>query len=178
MLFEKKPRPAPPQLPVTPPVQETLPAVVTTPKVDTPMPETSVRTPSAPAIDQNRGQTVLGRSVVVKGELAGAEDLLIEGQLEGTVRLQDHTLTVGQNGQVKAEVKARQVIVLGTVQGNITARDRVEIRKTGRVIGDLVSGGLAIEEGAYFKGSIDILREEEREAKPAQAPPTALSASS
>ncbi|MGO9274019.1 MAG: bactofilin family protein [Terriglobia bacterium] len=140
------------------------------------MPESNVRTLSAPAVDQGRNQTVLGRSVVVSGELSGAEDLLIEGQLEGTIRLQEHTLTVGQHGQVKAEVNARQVIVLGTVHGNITARDRIEIRKTGHVVGDLVSAGVAIEEGAYFKGSIDILREEEREAKPAQSAPALLSA--
>ena len=121
---------------------------------------------------------MLGRSVVVSGELSGAEDLLIEGQLEGTIRLQEHTLTVGQHGQVKAEVNARQVIVLGTVHGNITARDRIEIRKTGHVVGDLVSAGVAIEEGAYFKGSIEILREEEREAAPGQTAPAVLSASS
>ena len=142
------------------------------------MPESNVRMPSAPAIDQNRSQTVLGRSVVVSGELSGAEDLLIECQLEGTVQLQEHTLTVGQHGQVKAEVNARQVIVLGTVHGNITARDRIEIRKTGHVVGDLVSAGVAIEEGAYFKGSIDILRDEEREAKPSPSAPAALSAGS
>ena len=176
MLFERKPRPVPPPMPVAPKVQEAPPALPTTPKVDTPMPESNVRTLSAPAVDQGRNQTVLGRSVVVSGELSGAEDLLIEGQLEGTIRLQEHTLTVGQHGQVKAEVNARQVIVLGTVHGNITARDRIEIRKTGHVVGDLVSAGVAIEEGAYFKGSIDILREEEREAKPAQSAPALLSA--
>jgi len=137
------------------------------------MPESNMRTPSAPAIEN---KTVLGRSVVVSGELSGAEDLLIEGQLEGTIRLQEHTLTVGQPGQVKAEVNARQVVVLGTVLGNITARERIEIRKTGHVVGDLVSAGVAIEEGAYFKGSIDILREEERKATPAQPAAAVLAA--
>jgi len=132
------------------------------------MPESNIRTPSAPA---SESKTVLGRSVVISGELSGAEDLLIEGQLEGTVRLQEHTLTVGQHGQVKAEVNARQVVVLGAVHGNITARERIEIRKTGHVVGDLVSAGIAIEEGAYFKGSIDILREEERKTTPAQPAP-------
>jgi cytoskeletal protein CcmA (bactofilin family) len=139
------------------------------------MPESNVRTPSAPAIES---KTVFGRSVVINGELSGAEDLLIEGQLEGTIRLQEHTLTVGQHGQLKAEVNARQVVVLGTVHGNINARDRIEIRKTGHVVGDLVSAGVAIEEGAYFKGSIDILREEERKANPAQPAPAALPARS
>jgi len=140
------------------------------------MPESNMRTPSTPANEANRTQTMMGRSVVVSGELSGAEDLLIEGQLDGTIRLQEHTLTVGQHGQVKAEVNARQVIVLGTVNGNITARDRIEIRKTGHVVGDLVSAGIAIEEGAYFKGSIDILREDEREATSAQPAPSVVSA--
>ena len=176
MLFERKPRPATPQSPVAPKVVETPPVVPLSAKLETQMPESTLRTPSAPASDRN--QTMLGRSVVVNGELSGAEDLVIEGQLEGTIRLQEHTLTVGQHGQVKAEVNARQVIVMGTVHGNITARDRIEIRKTGHVVGDLVSAGVAIEEGAYFKGSIDILRDEEREATPAQPAPTVLSASS
>jgi len=173
MLFERKPRPVPPPMPVVSKTQEAPPALPTTPKVDMPMPESNTRMPSAPAMES---KTVLGRSVVVSGELSGAEDLLIEGQLEGTVRLQEHTLTVGQHGQMKAEVNARQVVVLGTVHGNITARDRIEIRKTGHVVGDLVSAGVAIEEGAYFKGSIDILREEERKATPAQPAPAVLSA--
>jgi cytoskeletal protein CcmA (bactofilin family) len=174
MLFERKPRTAPAQLSDAPAVQEGPTFLPTTPKVDTPMPESNLRTPSTPV---SESKTVLGRSVVISGELSGAEDLLIEGQLQGTVRLQEHTLTVGQHGQVKAEINARQVVVLGAVQGNITARERIEIRKTGHVVGDLVSSGIAIEEGAYFKGSIDILREEERKA-PAQTAPVVLSASS
>jgi cytoskeletal protein CcmA (bactofilin family) len=114
----------------------------------------------------------------MRGELSGSEDLLIDGQFEGTIRLQDHTLTVGQHGQVKAEVNARQVVVLGTINGNIAARDRIEIRKTGHVVGDLVSAGVAIEEGAYFKGSIDILREEAPESAAVRPAPGVLSVTS
>ncbi|HEV2177303.1 MAG TPA: polymer-forming cytoskeletal protein [Terriglobia bacterium] len=114
-------------------------------------------------------QTVLGRSVVLKGELSGNEDLLIEGQFEGTINVKDHTLTVGPQGQVKSEIHARQVVIHGSVDGKVSARDKIEIRKTGNVVGDLVSAGVAIEDGAYFKGSIEILREGKQEAPRAAA---------
>ncbi len=113
--------------------------------------------------------TNLGRSMVVKGELTGNEDLSIDGQFEGTINVKDHTVTVGPQGQVKSEIHARQVVVNGSVNGKISARDKIEIRKTGTVIGDLVSAGVAIEDGAYFKGSIEILRE----GKPVETPPRA-----
>jgi cytoskeletal protein CcmA (bactofilin family) len=119
-----------------------------------------------PSVNQN--QTILGQSITLRGEISGKEDLLIEGQLEGTVSLTDHCVTVGSHGEVKAEVHARQVIVLGAVTGNITAREKIEIRKTGQVVGDLVASAVAIEDGAYFKGSIDILREQNQDtARPA-----------
>lgn len=106
----------------------------------------------------NQNQTVLGRSMVLHGDLTGKEDLLIEGQVEGSVNLPEHCVTVGGSGEVKAEIQARHVIILGAVTGNIAAGERIEIRKTGRVVGDLVAAGIAIEDGAYFKGSIDIVR--------------------
>ncbi len=117
----------------------------------------------------NQNPTLLGRSLVLKGDLSGNEDLVIEGQFDGNINIQDHCLTVGAHGQLKAEVHARQVVVLGSVNGNITARDKVEIRKTGHVLGDLVAAGIAIEDGAYFKGSIEILREDAAEAPQALA---------
>jgi len=120
-----------------------------------------------PSVSQN--QTILGQSIALHGEMSGKEDLLIEGQLEGTINLPDHCVTVGSHGEVKAEVHARQVIVLGTLTGNITASEKVEIRKTGQVVGDLVAAAVAIEDGAYFKGSIDILREQSHGA-PRSAP--------
>ena len=116
--------------------------------------------------------TLLGRSMVMRGELSGQEDLVIEGQFEGTITLEDHCLTVGTEGQVKAEVHARQVVIQGALSGNVTAREKIEIRRTGHVVGDLLAAAVAIEEGAYFKGSIDILREEsadEPRAVPAKA---------
>jgi cytoskeletal protein CcmA (bactofilin family) len=104
-------------------------------------------------------QTILGQVVIVKGDLSGKEDLLIEGQCEGTLNFQDHCLTVGPQGQVKSEIHARRVVIHGMVTGRITAKDRVEIRKTGTIVGDVVSAGVAIEDGAFFKGSIEIVRE-------------------
>ena len=98
--------------------------------------------------------------MVVKGELSAGEDLLIDGQFEGNINLDDHCLTVGTEGRVKAEIHARQVVILGSITGNLTAREKIEIRRTGHVVGDLVAATVAIEEGAYFKGSIDIARED------------------
>lgn len=104
-------------------------------------------------------RTFLGRSVMAQGQLTSGEDLLIEGQFDGTINLEDHCLTVGTEGRVKAEVHARQVVIQGALTGNVAAREKIEIRRTGHVVGDLVAGSVAIEEGAYFKGSIDITRD-------------------
>jgi cytoskeletal protein CcmA (bactofilin family) len=112
-------------------------------------------------------RTFLGRTVVTQGQLSSGEDLLIEGRFEGNITLDDHCLTIGTEGHVKAEIRARQVVILGSLTGNIVAREKVEIRRTGHVVGDLVAASVAIEEGAYFKGSIDIAREEKSEALPA-----------
>ena len=98
----------------------------------------------------------IGKSVVIRGELSGSEDLYIDGQVEGTIELREHNLTVGPNGRVNANVNAKEVIVQGAVKGNIRAVDRVEIRKSGSVAGDLVAARIVIEDGAFFKGSIDI----------------------
>ena len=111
----------------------------------------------------SRTQTILGEAVLVRGNLSGQEDLLIEGQCEGTLDFQDHCLTVGPQGQVKSEIHAREVVIHGTVNGKISAKDRVEIRRTGSVVGDIVSATVAIEDGAFFKGSIEIVREGSRE---------------
>ena len=101
----------------------------------------------------------MGRSLVVKGELSGNEDLIISGQFEGTINVQGHCLTIGPEGKVKAEIQAARVVIYGSVHGNISVRERVEIYKTGTVVGDLVAPGISIEDGAYFKGKIEILRE-------------------
>ena len=116
----------------------------------------------------------IGKSVVIKGELNGSEDLTIEGHVEGTIQLRDHVLTIGPNGRIKAQVFAKSVIVLGEVHGNVTASDKVDIRDNGSVEGDLVSPRIAIAEGAHFKGTVDMQRKSgapQAQAKPAVAPP-------
>ena len=117
----------------------------------------------------------IGKSVVIKGELNGSEDLTIEGHVEGTIQLRDHVLTIGPNGRIKAQVFAKSVIVLGEVNGNITASDKVDIRDNGSVEGDLISPRIAIAEGAHFKGSIDMQRKgaPQAQAKPAAQPQAA-----
>ena len=100
----------------------------------------------------------IGKSVVIKGELNGSEDLTIEGHVEGTIQLKDHVLTIGPNGKIKAQVFAKSVIVLGEVTGNVTASDKVDIRDNGSVDGDIVAPRVAIAEGAHFRGSVDMQR--------------------
>src|SRR5690349_2698585 len=100
----------------------------------------------------------IGKSVVIKGELNGSEDLTIEGHVEGTIQLRDHVLTIGPNGKIKAQVFAKAVIVLGEVHGNVTATDKVDIRDNGSVDGDIISPRVAIAEGAHFRGSVDMQR--------------------
>src|SRR5476651_1018563 len=109
----------------------------------------------------------IGKSVVIKGELNGSEDLTIEGHVEGTIQLREHVLTIGPNGRIKAQVFAKAVIVLGEVTGNVTASDKVDIRDNGSVDGDIVSPRVAIAEGAHFRGSVDMQR------KPGQQAPGA-----
>ena len=100
----------------------------------------------------------IGKSVVIKGELNGSEDLTIEGHVEGTIQLREHVLTIGPNGKIKAQVFAKAVIVLGEVTGNVTASEKVDIRDNGSVDGDIVSPRVAIAEGAHFRGSVDMQR--------------------
>lgn len=105
------------------------------------------------------GRTQFGRSLTFKGDVSGSEDLMISGQFEGTIKVEGHCLPIGPEGKVKAEIQAGRVVIHGSVHGNISVRERVEIYKTGQVVGDLVAPGISIEDGAYFKGKIEILRE-------------------
>jgi cytoskeletal protein CcmA (bactofilin family) len=98
----------------------------------------------------------IGKSVVIKGELNGSEDLTVEGSVEGRIDLSDHVLTIGSHGRIKAEVFAKVAIVLGEVIGNITASEKVDIRDNGTVDGNIVSPRVAIAEGAHFRGSVDM----------------------
>jgi cytoskeletal protein CcmA (bactofilin family) len=112
----------------------------------------------------------IGKSVVIKGELNGSEDLTIEGHVEGTIQLREHVLTIGPNGRIKAQVFAKSVIVLGEVTGNVTASDKVDIRDAGSVDGDIISPRVAIAEGAHFRGSVDMQRKSGPQAAPAPKP--------
>ena len=114
----------------------------------------------------------IGKSVVIKGELNGSEDLTIEGHVEGTIQLREHVLTIGPNGRIKAQVFAKSVIVLGEVTGNVTASDKVDIRDNGSVDGDIISPRVAIAEGAHFRGSVDMQRKGGAPAQAAQATQT------
>ncbi|HTU43826.1 MAG TPA: polymer-forming cytoskeletal protein [Bryobacteraceae bacterium] len=102
------------------------------------------------------GTARLGSSLHVKGEITGNEDLHIDGTVEGLVQLEDRKLTVGASAKLTADVIAREVVVYGNVKGNLRARDRIEIKKDGSVVGDLTTARIMIEDGAYFKGSIEI----------------------
>jgi cytoskeletal protein CcmA (bactofilin family) len=114
----------------------------------------------AAAGDLQRGQEKtavnIGKSVVIKGELNGSEDLTIEGQVEGKIELRQNVLTIGANGRIKAQVFAKSVIILGEVTGNVTATEKVDIRDNGSVDGDIAAPRVAIAEGAHFRGSIDM----------------------
>jgi cytoskeletal protein CcmA (bactofilin family) len=100
----------------------------------------------------------IGKSVVIKGELSGSEDLTIEGHVEGKIELRQNVLTIGPNGKIKAQVFAKAVIILGEVTGNVTASEKVDIRDNGSVDGDIAAPRVAIAEGAHFRGSIDMQR--------------------
>lgn len=104
--------------------------------------------------------THIGKSVLVKGEISGKEDLYIDGEIEGTIELKEHNVTVGPNGRVRANLHAREITVLGKVQGNARASEKLEIRKSGSLVGDIITARITIEDGAYFKGSIDIQRQD------------------
>ena len=109
----------------------------------------------APKVDNYRTDVAhIGKSVVVKGELSGSEDLYLDGEVEGNVDLKGHSLTIGPNGRVRANVHARDVVVHGRVEGNVRAADRVELRKTAILMGDIFTQRIVIEDGAFFKGGI------------------------
>ena len=109
-----------------------------------------------PSTTSSGGTARLGGSLHVKGEITGNEDLHVDGSVEGLIQLEDRKLTVGASAKVTADIIAREVVVYGNVKGNLRARDRIEIKKDGSVVGDLTTARIMIEDGAYFKGSIEI----------------------
>jgi cytoskeletal protein CcmA (bactofilin family) len=111
---------------------------------------------STPGATPNNEQATIGKSLVVKGEVSGSESLYIDGKVEGAINLPGNRVTIGRNGQVAANVSAREIVVLGKVRGNCQASDRVDIRSEGSLTGDVIAARISIEDGAFFKGGIDI----------------------
>ena len=118
--------------------------------------------PAEPVREGARSSEIatIGKSVVVKGELSGSEDLVVDGEVEGSIALRGQSLTIGPNGRVRANIEARNVILHGRVDGDIHASDRVELRKSASLSGDITTARISIEDGAFFKGTIDIQKSE------------------
>src|SRR6201982_3975515 len=122
----------------------------------TPSYEPAARTPTSSAQPASADQATIGKSLVIKGEVSGSESLYIDGKVEGSINLPGNRVTIGRNGQVSANINAREVVGLGKVRGNLNASDRVDIRNEGSLTGDVVAQRISIEDGAFFKGGIDI----------------------
>src|SRR5712672_1859580 len=154
--------PTQPAQPVPPP------AAIAAPSIPVPHKETPK------ASDPHRADVGhIGKSVQIKGELTGSEDLYLDGSIEGTVDLRDHSLIIGPNGKIKAGISARDLVVHGRIEGNITATGRVELRKSCTLIGDVSTQRIVIEDGAFFKGAIDI---KEKDTKAESRKPLACAA--
>ena len=115
----------------------------------------------------------IGKSVVIKGELSGSEDLYVDGTVEGTIQLQGNNLVIGPNGHVHADVNAKGVVVEGRLEGNIRASERAELRKSAVIVGDIATQRIAIEDGAYFKGKVEIQKEAAQPPAPNRPEPQA-----
>ncbi len=148
------------------------PATPATPSFEA-TPTRPATTGTAAAAASTGDQATIGKSLVIKGELSGSESLYIDGKVEGSVTLPGNRVTVGRNGQVAANIVAREVVVLGKVRGNVQASDRVDIRSEGSLTGDVIAARISIEDGAFFKGGIDIRKPgNETKAAPAAAETT------
>lgn len=110
-------------------------------------------------------QATIGRSLVIKGDVSGAESLFIDGRIEGSIQVADHRVTVGRNGVVHANITAREVVIMGKVQGNVQCADRVDIRSEGSLIGDVITQRVSVEEGAVVKGSVEVRAAEQKKSK-------------
>jgi len=164
---------------------EDKPVTVPTPAAGSPAPGASVSAAPAPrpaptprAGENFRGEMAhIGKSVLIKGELSGSEDLYLDGEVEGNVDLKQHCLTIGPHGRVRANLRAREIVVHGKVDGNISG-EKVELKKSAILMGDISTQRIVIEEGAYFKGAIDIQKEprgdNKREIAVASTPGSAL----
>ena len=130
-----------------------------------------------PVTTTTSDQATIGKSRVIKGEVSGSESLYIDGRVEGSINLSGNRVTIGRNGVVAANINAREIVVLGKVRGNLTASDRVDIRSDGSLTGDVVAARISIEDGAFFKGGIDIRKAGAAGGKPDAKPEEAKSVS-
>jgi cytoskeletal protein CcmA (bactofilin family) len=157
------------QTPVGPTTRPNEPERAATPMASTP-PTEPTAAPPRPVSATTADQATIGKSLVIKGEVTGSESLYIDGRVEGSISLAGNRVTVGRNGVVSANINAREIVVLGKVRGNLTASDRVDIRSDGSLTGDVVAARISIEDGAFFKGGIDIRKAGQKangeEAKP------------
>jgi len=115
-------------------------------------------------------QATIGKGLFVKGEITGSESLFIDGKVEGSINLPGNRVTVGRNGQVASSINAREIVILGKVRGNVSATDRVDIRAEGALTGDVAAARISIEDGAFFKGGIDIRKPDAKTATTPEAP--------
>ena len=158
---EEPPAPRPASVPPAPvPTPETK-------KEPTPVSSTPFRTPDS----DSRNAATIGKSVKIVGQIYTKEDLYVDGDVEGTIESQENKVTIGPNGRVQASIRARDVIILGQVQGNVETSDKVDIRKDAKLVGDITTSRISIEDGALFKGSIDIKKPEPKTAAPVAARP-------
>jgi len=111
-------------------------------------------------------QANIGRTLVIKGEITGAESLFIDGRVEGTISFPDNRVTVGRNGNVAANITAKEVVIMGKVQGNVDAADRLDIRSEGLLTGDVITHRISVEEGAILKGGVEVRNPEKKDQKP------------
>jgi cytoskeletal protein CcmA (bactofilin family) len=154
------------------------------PAAPAPTPSSVASEPAPPraASASTADQATIGKSLVIKGEVTGSESLYIDGRVEGSINLAGNRVTVGRNGIVSANINAREIVVLGKVRGNLTASDRVDIRSDGSLTGDVVAARISIEDGAFFKGGIDIRKGgqkangEDAKVSPASANPNEVAA--
>jgi cytoskeletal protein CcmA (bactofilin family) len=130
--------------------------------------EAPSRTPAPPATGE---QATIGKGLFIKGEINGSESLFIDGKVEGSVNLPGNRVTIGRNGQVAANITAREIVVLGKVRGNVNATDRVDIRAEGSLSGDVAAARISIEDGAFFKGGIDIRKPDAKPTPVASSAP-------
>jgi len=175
---EEPPKPYTPQ--TVAPSGPAAPAPVAPSSVEVKKEATPVSsTPVGKFDSENRGNAAsIGKAVKVVGQIFSKEDLYVDGTVEGTVEALEHRLIVGPHGTMQAAIKAREVTALGNIQGNVDAAERIEIRKDAKLVGDIRTARIIIEDGAYFKGSIDIIKPEPKPAPKPQAPAAAPAQSS